>query len=63
MIIGHWVVESINIGQQIVPAVTLGREIRFSFLPDGTTTFTGPSGLTEQGRYQIKNSKIILASQ
>ena len=58
LIIGEWVVESINVGQQVVPANSLGREIHFSFQSDGTTTFTGPSGVTERGRYRVENSKI-----
>ena len=58
MIVGHWVVESINFGPKVVSANSLGREISFSFLSDGTTTFTGPSGLTEHGRYQVEDSKI-----
>ena len=58
MIIGKWVVQSVNVGGEIVPASLLGREIAFEFKSDGTTTFTTPSGTSEDGLYAVRQGKI-----
>jgi len=58
MIIGKWVVQSVNVGGEIVPASLLGREIAFEFKSDGTTTFTTPSGTSEDGLYAVRKGKI-----
>ena len=58
LIIGKWVVQSVNVGGEIVPASLLGREIAFEFKSDGTTTFTTPSGTSEDGLYAVRQGKI-----
>ncbi|MEM1321698.1 MAG: lipocalin family protein [Bacteroidota bacterium] len=59
LIIGRWVVQSVNLGGQVVPASLLGGEIAFEFKSDGTAFFTTPDGQTENGRYAIQESKIV----
>lgn len=59
MIIGDWVVESVNVGGEIVPATLLGGEVKFAFHPDGTAAYSTPDGRTEYGRYSIIQGKII----
>lgn len=58
LLIGKWVVKSVNVGGEIVPASLLGREIAFEFNPDGTAKFTTPSGEMENGQYTVKQGKI-----
>ncbi|MEM9921143.1 MAG: lipocalin family protein [Bacteroidota bacterium] len=59
LIVGEWLVESVNVGGELVPATLLGGDIRFSFKPDGTAHFTTPDGQTEKGRYQVREGKIF----
>ncbi len=59
LIIGKWVVKSVNIGGEVVSASLLGGEIAFEFNTDGTAFFTTPDGQTENGRYAVREGRIV----
>ncbi|MEO1515662.1 MAG: lipocalin family protein [Bacteroidota bacterium] len=59
LIVGEWVVESVNVDGEQVPAALLGGDVKFLFNSDGTAHFTTPDGQTERGRYQVSGGKIF----
>ena len=58
LILGKWVVESVDVGGETVPAKSLGGSILFQFNRDGTAFFTTPDGQIERGRYAIHSGQI-----
>ncbi len=59
LILGKWVVESVDVGGETVAARELGGEILFEFNHDGTAFFTTPDGQTERGKFAIQSGKIF----
>ncbi|MEL6864561.1 MAG: lipocalin family protein [Bacteroidota bacterium] len=59
LIVGKWIVQSVNVDGESVPAALLGGTILFEFRHDGTASFTTPDGKTEKGRYTIKSGQIF----
>lgn len=58
-IIGTWVLQSMDVDGENIPAAFLGGKLMFEFGDDGIAHFTSPNGKTESGQYKVKQSRII----
>ena len=58
-IIGTWILQSMDVDGETIPAAFLGGKLMFEFGDDGIAHFTSPDGKKESGQYEVKQSRII----
>jgi len=58
MLIGTWKLDAASVNGTTLPASMFDGDVVLIFKGDGTTSFTTFDGVSESGRYELKDNKI-----